>query len=270
MRKFIISTLILFAVALPLASIWAQSATTLDQACVNAALLSIMELAETGGVNALEEVRDAADEALLNCQPATVTPTPSSGGAFRGRTFSVVTNNAVNLRTCAGTNCAIIRSSRAGEIFDAATTETATDGTEWHRVNVDGQNGYVAASLTTRGPDAVINTQRRHVDLDTLCVIAFDIQRGSADLQFIISGDARDDVIVDIFRPGETRALAVQAQNIKTFVDTGDIYIQQYYSYSVGWPLGVYHIELEFEGVTKRFAFEMTQRGTHNVHVMCD
>jgi hypothetical protein len=232
------------------------------EGCASAddALETIAELIEEAGDSqeALSLIRDTADAALAECESEPV-----------GDTFSVVTPQAVNLRSCAGTTCSIIRQSTAGEIFAASGTEAAADG-DWYQIDVDGQTGFVSAALTTRGPDAVLDIDEPHTDLELLCVVAFDIQRGDPDLQFLLTGEAQDEVTADIFRPRENTALRVQGQNVKTFIDTGDVYTQQYYGFNVSWPLGTYQMELKRDDVVKRFAFEMTERGAHNIYVLCE
>jgi hypothetical protein len=115
----------------------------------------------------------------------------------------------------------------------------------------------------------MVDTSETHFERDMGCALVFDISRGSSDLQFILTGEFRDDIFVDIFLPGETEPVEVRAQNIREFIDSEELYIQQYYSQS-DWPLGTYHILLEYGGETRNLAFEMERAGDYNIYVYCE
>lgn len=182
--------------------------------------------------------------------------------------FNIITPNSVNLRDCASTTCAVVRQSRAGELFAVEAVETASDG-DWYQVRVDDGSAFVAARVVSRGPDSVISTDEPYLDTRTGCAVVFDVRRGSADLQFILAGDSSRDVKVDITRPNETVPLRVQGQLDKTFIDTGEPYVQQYYGFSIGWPLGVYQIDIEYNGASSRLSWDMTERASYNIYVQC-
>lgn len=187
----------------------------------------------------------------------------------RDTLFNIITPQSVNLRSCASTSCDVVRQSSAGEIFEVVGVETPNDG-DWYEIRVDEQTAFVAERVSTRGPDALIDTDEAFLDPRTGCLIAFDIRRGSSDLQFILNGDGRGDIVVDIYRPNETNPLTVQGQLDKTFIDTGDPYIQQYYRFNMGWPLGIYNIELSYEGETTVVSWNMSERATYNIFVLCE
>jgi hypothetical protein len=98
----------------------------------------------------------------------------------------------------------------------------------------------------------------------------FDVNRGDADLYVIISGESRDEVIVDIFRPSENSPLRVEGQLDKTFIDSGDPYIHQYYRYNIGWPMGLYNLQIDYGGETTKVAWQMEERGSYRIYVQCE
>jgi hypothetical protein len=116
----------------------------------------------------------------------------------------------------------------------------------------------------------LIPTDETHFEREMGCALVFDVSRGSASLQFLITGEMRDDIFVDVFLPGEDEPLDVLGQNDKQFIDSEDLYIQQYYSSSSGWPLGTYRILLEYGDETRNLAFEMERAGEYNIYVYCE
>lgn len=120
-------------------------------------------------------------------------------------------------------------------------------------------------------PDDVImiDTSETHFEREMGCALVFDIARGSANLQFLLTGEKRDDIFVDVFLPDETEPLDVLGQNDKQFIDSEDLYIQQYYS-SIDWPLGTYRILLEYGDETRNLAFEIEREGEYNIYVYCE
>jgi hypothetical protein len=121
-------------------------------------------------------------------------------------------------------------------------------------------------------PDDVsmIDTSETHFEREMGCALVFDISRGSANLQFLITGEMRDEIFVDVYLPDEDEPLAVLGQNDKQFIDSEDLYVQQYYSSSSGWPLGTYRILLEYGDETRNLAFEMERAGEYNIYVYCE
>ncbi|MBZ0300873.1 MAG: SH3 domain-containing protein, partial [Anaerolineae bacterium] len=179
--------------------------------------------------------------------------------------FTVKVNGNINLRSCAGTDCEIVKTAQDGSLL----TVIGQEG-DWYKVRLDEGPAYVASWLTVRGPDAIIAVGTPYVDAATGCIVVFDRKRGDMDMALILSGDKQNDLYVDLYRPNETRPLRVEGQLDKTFMDTGDPYIHQYYSWSVGWPTGTYQLEISVGDQTSRLAWEMSERGDYNIYVMCD
>ncbi|MBI5667303.1 MAG: SH3 domain-containing protein [Chloroflexi bacterium] len=180
-------------------------------------------------------------------------------------TFTVMVNGDVNLRSCAGTNCDIVETASNGSMLTVIDTEG-----DWYKVQLEDGTAYIASWLTMRGPDDVINVDEAYFDPRTGCAIAFNVKRGDPDMNILLSGERRGDVVVDLYRPNETRPLRVEGQLDKTFIDTGDAYIHQYYSWNVGWPAGTYQLELKLDGKTSKLAWEMKERADYYIYVMCD
>jgi hypothetical protein len=148
----------------------------------------------------------------------------------------------------------------------ASTTLDAVDALRQIRAAAD-----TALETCNPLPDDVvmIDTSETHFEREMGCALVFDVARGSANLQFLITGEFRDDIFVDVFLPDETEPLDVLGQNDKQFIDSEDLYIQQYYS-SIDWPLGTYRLLLEYGDETRNLAFEMEREGEYNIYVYCE
>lgn len=127
----------------------------------------------------------------------------------------------------------------------------------------------LAACVPVDAEAIPILTDETHIEREMGCALVFDISRGTQDLQFIISGEAKDEALVDIVVPGEETPEDVLRQLDKTFLDTGDLYVQQIYARN-NWPLGIYLIRLERDDVVKTFSFEMDVRGDYSIYVYCE
>lgn len=207
---------------------------------------------------------DLFREASTSCDPKTDTTVSTTSTPVDK--FNVVVNGNVNVRSCAGKQCDIVQNVKDGSLF----TVVAVDG-DWYEIKLDSGTGFVLSSLTMRGPDDVMTIDKTYHDVPTGCYITFDMKRGNMAVNFILSGKKRDDVLVDLYRPKEIRPLRVEAQLDKTFIDTDEPYIYQYYSYNVSWPLqGRYQLELTLNGKTRKLAWEFDTRGEYNIYVECD
>jgi hypothetical protein len=199
------------------------------------------------------------------CNPEESSSSNASSNASGEVLFNVVVNDGANLRSCPGTNCDVVRQARAGEILAVL----AVDG-EWYEVKDEDGPAFIADFLVSRGPDVVIDVDDGYEDEELGCIIVFDIKRGDTDLNIVMAGSNQDDLVVDLFRPNTTTALPVEAQLDKTFIDTNDPYVLQYYRYNTSWPLGDYKLEVELNGVSRLFGFEMEEKGDYTIHIYCD
>ncbi|MEO8612488.1 MAG: SH3 domain-containing protein [Chloroflexota bacterium] len=217
-----------------------------------------------------DEISIKADD-LLNlastaCSEDTTTAATDTHTSTSVDPFPVVVNGDANLRSCAGTNCDVVQVAKNGSLLTVVGTDS-----DWYEVQLDdGTTAFIATRLTTTGPDAVIKVDEPYLDAKTGCGIAFDVKRGDADINLILTGEKRSDLVVDLYRPNESHPLRVEGQLDKTFIDTGDPYIYQYYRYNVSWPTGVYQLELTINGETSKLAWELETRGDYSIYVVCN
>lgn len=191
--------------------------------------------------------------------------TANSSTSTKVDEFNVIVNGNVNIRACAGTQCDIVQVAENGSLLKVIGIEG-----DWYEVELDdGSTAFISSSLTVRGPDAIISVEEPYLDSLTGCIIAFDMKRGDMGINLILSGDARGDVIADLFRPNENRSLQVEGQLDKTFIDTGEPYIHQYYRFNVSWPNGIYQLEISLDGKTSKLAWELKTRGDYNIFIHC-
>lgn len=206
----------------------------------------------------VEECRDEADASPVVMPRAEETPSDEP-------LFNIIPNSTMNLRSCASTDCEKVGQAQGGELMPVYAVEG-----EWYQVQTDDGLAWIAGWLTTRGPDALIKTEEIHRDENTGCAVVVDGKRGDRDFAIILAGAKNDDVNVDVFRPNESVPLRVQAQLDKTFIDTGDPYILQYYSWRIGWPNGLYRFEISLNDNTSMLAWQMEEGGDYNLHVYCE
>ena len=113
-----------------------------------------------------------------------------------------------------------------------------------------------------------IPTDEAYSVLSVGCVVGFDIKRGTGDVRFTLYGEENRSVLVDIIAPDKDEPEAVAGQLDKEFIDTGELYIHQYYTRSK-WPLGTYIIMLEKGDEIVRLSFDMAREGDYNIYVYC-
>ncbi len=195
----------------------------------------------------------------------TLEPSPQAATTSREPLFNVIVNGNVNVRDCGSTSCKVVGQATNGQVLAVV----GQDG-EWYEVEWGNSTAYIASWLTTRGPDIVVDLYEGYLDLETGCFLALRTRRGSSDLGVAISGEQRDEVIVDIYRPGETSPVKVSAQYDKTFVDSNEPYVHQTYYWGTWWPTGVYQIELRLAGKSSMIGFSVPESGDHIIYVMCD
>lgn len=180
-------------------------------------------------------------------------------------TFTVIVSSNANLRSCASTTCSIAGRATQGDVLTVLETD---DG--WYHVRTEeGDTAYIADFLVTRGPDEIIDLDEWYTDREAGCEVLVESSRGSMDMVVIIAGDRQDDVVVDLYRPNETRALPVEGQLLKEFIDTKELYIHQYYGWNIGWPFGMYNLEYSIDDLTRRLGFEIEDRGEYLIRVNC-
>ncbi len=221
-------------------------------------------------IDEVAAIRDEIDALLAaylaNCAPLPVeeeeTPAPAP---VEGVLFSVVSTGDLNIRSCGGTNCAVVRSSRGGEVYSVV----AQDG-EWYEIDLGGgQTGFIAAWLTTRVPDAVIEIFDGYADADLVCELSAEVTAGaSSRLEVAIIGDGRSVVTVDVLRPNTGTPEPVEGQAMRRHPETGTPYILQTYR-STSWSPGAYQVHVDRDGVKRVFGFDLNQAGATTITVAC-
>ncbi|MAS33016.1 MAG: hypothetical protein CL610_03350 [Anaerolineaceae bacterium] len=222
------------------------------------ALSTLLEKDEDSTV-ALEDMFGIAREICAVAQASATTESST------GDTFTVTVTGDINMRACPGTNCDVVQTAQNGSLLTVIGEQD-----EWYEVQLEEGTAFIAAWLTTRGPDAIIPIDERYIDPRTGCLIVFDPRRGDMDIRLLLSGDRQNDMLADLYRPNETRSLPVAGQNDYTFRDTGEPYIDQYYAWDVSWPLGMYQIEFSLDSKTTRLGWELDERGDYTIHIVCD
>ena len=179
--------------------------------------------------------------------------------------FKVTVNQNVNLREGAGTSFSRVGQAKAGEILEVV----AEDG-DWYEVKFERGTAFIAGWLTTRLPDVVIETGS-HYRIKDNCYITTESRRGNEmDIRIILQGPRQDDVTVDLYRPNEENPLRVAGQSLGKFIDSEEIYINQYYRWNQWFPTGIYAIEVKLDGQVYKVAWNVTERTDHLVRFRCD
>lgn len=179
--------------------------------------------------------------------------------------FNVAVTGSVNLRSCGSTACNIVGQASNDQVLEVIAQED-----DWYEVKWEGGTAFIASWLTSRGPDIQVDLNDGYFDPSTGCVVAMRTGRGDNSIDFAISGEKRDEIWVDIYRPNDSSPVEVNAQYDKTFIDTDEPYIHQTYYWNTWWPTGSYRIELTLANKSTMVGFDITQIGSHTIYVMCE
>jgi hypothetical protein len=245
----------------------AQSEIDCDPAALSDALIAYAEDIANASDDEIVDIASEVDTLLANyleaCpanedEPRITSPTDAL--------FTIQATGNVNVRSCNETTCDILTTTTTGQVFSVV----GEDG-DWYEIDLgDGQTGFIASWLTTRGPDEIIDIYEGYLDLDLACIVQANVSRSTSNgLDFAISGEALNEVTADIYRPNASSAEPVWRQFDKTFIDTGDPYIHQVYSSSY-WPTGSYQLHLERNGEQRIYGFDLTQTGETTIYVLCE
>lgn len=243
-----------------------------DVARVGNISMSLVEFVGLQTVELLIDDDDVTFDSLFEDGQATCNVDESDSNTVRPLgtdnedTFNVVVVGNVNLRDCGSTDCDIV-----GQAANDSVLTVLSQDDDWYEVEFEGDTAYIASWLTERGPDVYVeDLSEIYNDERTGCLVVADTRRGDMDMKVIIFGDERNDVIVDLFRPNDDNALDVDAQYDKTFTDTGEPYIHQFYHWGLYWYTGVYEVELSYDGETSRIAWNADTQQEYNLYVSCD
>lgn len=180
--------------------------------------------------------------------------------------FKISVKSGVNLRDCGGTNCELVGKAQPGEIY-----EVVAEDDDWYEIKFERGTAFIAGWLTTRLPDSVVETGDPLYIFDANCVVVPDLSRSSSmDINVIITGDRKNDVQVDLYRPDNEKPLPVNRQLDKTFIDTGGSYILQAYHWNTWWPTGLYTVDVQLGRQFEKIAWNITERADYNLFVSCD
>ena len=184
----------------------------------------------------------------------------------RTANFRVTVKSSVNLREGAGTSFKLAGQAKPGDILEVV----AEDG-DWYEIEFGRGTAFIAGWLTTRLPDAIVETDEPYAIAETNCVVLPDSSRSTdMDINFVIAGERQTDVVVDLYAPTKEEALRVDRQLDKTFIDTGDTYVLQVYRWNQWFPIGIYTIEVTIDGDAYKIAWNVAERAEYNVHVYCE
>jgi len=223
---------------------------------------AVVDLAGTVGFRLDSQARP---EGWSLGSPETAEQTSPTTADSKTPLFNVVVDGNVNVRDCGSTSCKVV-----GQATDGQVLVVVGQDNEWYEVEWGSDTAFIASWLTTRGPDVVVNLYEGYIDPETGCILMLNTRRGGSDLGLAISGKRRDEVLADVYRPGNNAPTRVDAQFDKTFIDTGQPYIHQSYYLTSWWPTGVYEIGLTLAGRSSRIGFNIPESGDHTIFVMCD
>ena len=265
MRKFFIALVaLLLIVSTSFGQDWTEGVD--DETEYNCLL--IQEIIEEFGDQPFVR-NDAVEQSFAEFASENAPDCLSSGVASQAEitaAFKVTVKSTINLRECAGTECEIVGKTQPGEIYDVLAEDY-----DWYEIRFERGTAFIAGWLTSRLPDAVVETDEALYVFAGSCVIVPDSSRSTdMDINVIITGDRKNAVNVDLYRPDNDEPLPVYRQLDKTFIDTGGTYILQTYHWNVWWPTGLYTIDVLLDGDIEKIAWNVTERADYNVFVSCD
>jgi hypothetical protein len=207
------------------------------------------------------------EQDLMQMQPDTVIASFAllNATASEDVLFNVVSAQAVNVRQCAGTDCALVGTTTAGQTLEVVGVEE-----KWYLVKWESGTAYVASWLVARGPDVHVDLNEGYSDPNTGCQLKLRTNRGDADLSVAISGDRQGEAWVDVYRPNESAPVTVDAQYDKEFIDTEEPYIHQFYPWGTYWPTGTYQVSVTVGDASSMIAFDINESGEQLLYVNCD
>lgn len=195
--------------------------------------------------------------------------------------FHVTTNYKLIPRACASTQC-----EKVGLV--ASDTELSVYAVEdgWYQVLVDGELVWLAGWLTTGGPmptpwptrpprptrtptpDWMLPADRFYQDRNTGCDVFVESEGFDEDLNIFLVGDRREDVYVDVFRPGVWKALQVSGR-FRDIARSNEPLIWQYYSEDQVTRHSWYQLRIELDGRFSLLAWN-TRSGGQDIFVICN
>ena len=197
-----------------------------------------------------------------------------------GPLFHVVPDSNLNLRACAGLDCEVVAQARAGLRLPVHAVEN-----DWYQVRTQGRLLWLAAWLTTRvtppptatprptrtparSPDRLLVPEEEYRDRNTGCSILLAGEGHDGDLNFILAGERRDEVLVEVYRPGGRLPLNESGKIADT---AGTVpFIWQFYSADRNWSDGLYLLEISLADSSTLFAWHLERSGDQLFYLVCN
>ena len=197
-----------------------------------------------------------------------------------GPLFHVVPDSNLNLRACAGLDCEVVAQARAGLRLPAHAVEN-----DWYQVRTQGRLLWLAAWLTTRvtppptatprptrtparSPDRLLVPEEEYRDRNTGCSILLAGEGHDGDLNFILAGERRDEVLVEVYRPGGRLPLNESGKIADT---AGTVpFIWQFYSADRNWSDGLYLLKISLDDSPTLFAWHLERSGDQLFYLVCN
>ena len=177
-----------------------------------------------------------------------------------------IVTDALELRDCPARTCDIVGEAAADTVWEVVDTVQG-----WHELVVSGGTAFAEARFTEPGPDTILFTEQSAYVLDEACLVVSPFLGGPAmmGMQFILAGERREDVRVDIFRPVDSYMLQLVDPASKVFNDDNAQYRKQTFAGSDTFPAGLYVLEFELDGAIERIGFNASGKAIYDFHVYC-
>ena len=120
-----------------------------------------------------------------------------------------------------------------------------------------------------RGPVMLELEESQH-DPVTGCIVVLFPESADDDLDILLQGERREEVAARVLGPDERRPRPYDGRLNRTFADSDEPYVLQYYSANQGWPAGLYRLELELEGRVSEFGWHMESPRDQSLLILCD
>lgn len=190
--------------------------------------------------------------------------------------FRVVTNNNLNLRACASTDCARVGLAPGGTELPVYAVEG-----DWYQVQVDGELVWLAGWLTTRvtpvappgptrAPDEVFEGKAIHLDPNTRCVIFLGVEELYDELNIILGGDRSNDVSFAFYPPGERTPLTVTDRSTVDLDGSDGPTIENAFSGIRVTANQPYRLQFELDDRSSLLEWYPAHSGGAGIFIMCN
>ncbi len=120
------------------------------------------------------------------------------------------------------------------------------------------------------GPVRVLETDVIYRDDHSGCDFMVQPEGMDADLNVVLAGDRRHAVRARVFQPGSPEIpLVWTGRLVRSFTDTGEPILVQYYRADDPWPAGLYQLEIELDGAATRVSWRLERTDNEIILVDC-